>query len=1155
MYPTPQSFEAEAPTLLILLAGSVLLYRSFREKYLPPWIAGWLLLTGAKFFVVLSAREAGMSAFWAVAAHISFAGAVGLLCISIFYYVYQPRLVRPALISVGIAALFGIIRALWPAHGVGLAVAFTVFSELVVLTAVLQLLLFARGRHIPGLWLLAIILPTLHLDTRGPHHFFTDHDLVVDLLLGLSMIMIVLDDSRMQVRRSEILERMNRLISEADAFASVVNAALEELVRITGARGAWFRILENGKLRLQAGIGVSQAFLENTRDLAAGNSTGMEILRSGEVGVVSVQETQPDLQPQLKGEGLNHLVVAPVVGKNSRLGVLVLGMRRPRNYTQNDRLFLKAVASQLGLAAENRRLLDQLVRSKNEWASTFNSIPDYILVHDLEYRILRVNQALLERLGRSYTNVVLNSCEAVLPQTGAGWKNCPYCSPAVSVDEHDPCFGGYSVVSSSAYSGQDSDGGMVHVIKDTTSIRTAEERYKTLFDHMQEGVFVSSPEGRILDCNEAFFRMFGFSSKEELLKVDAAQVLYVNAEDRRKFLEEMEQHGFVRNFEYMLRRADGKLISVVESSFATRDPATGKIERYQGVMLDVTEHKRTEDEIRRRNRELYVLNSIAVTFNQSFSLDEIVHLTILQLMELFSTDTAAVYLFDSVTNVMQKKLGYGYNPSDGVEGDSFVMPVDFVQMIRARHAEIVGHRDLPYLPDTVRKFVQPPGLQSGLWVVLWSEEKIIGLLGTNNRAAREFTASDESVMIAVGRQLATTVHKIQLYHETKRAYEDLRRTQEQLLQSEKMSAIGQLVSGVAHELNNPLTAIMGYTQLLESEKTEAPIQEFVQKLHKQAYRAQKIVQNLLSFARQQKPHRNYVDLRNVMEETIALRDYELKANKITVERDFQPALPSVMADPHQLEQVYLNIINNATDAMLEGSYGGVLRIRIYSENGQVVTIFHDSGPGMLDPKRVFDPFYTTKGVGKGTGLGLSICYGIVKEHGGEISAYNDPQSGAVLQVRLPIAVGQRPITESERIAIRRSESQLKGRVLVIDGSERLLDTEREVLTAAGLDVVTLAAGQSALQRLQQQTFDAVFLDSKVSGAESSEQILSWIQESQPTLVPKTVLVIGDISDPGIDVFAYAKKIVCLVKPYEVSDLLTLVRRILRPIKAAVQTAP
>jgi two-component system NtrC family sensor kinase len=642
--------------------------------------------------------------------------------------------------------------------------------------------------------------------------------------------------------------------------------------------------------------------------------------------------------------------------------------------------------------------------------------------------------------------------------------------------------------------------------------------------------------------------MLGYSSKEEILKLDVGQTLYVDLEDRKKFLKEIGRQGYVRNFEIVLRCKDGHKINVIESSFATRGPS-GKIERYQGVMLDVTEMKRAEDEIRRRNRELYVLNNIAVTFNQSFDLDEILQLIMLQVVELFSTDTAAVYLFDEETSTLSRKSSYGHRAAWEAESERITLPPDFISSIKANHAEIIDQSHLPRLPEVLRRAVELEELQSWLWVVLWRKEKILGVLATSSRVPREFTRSEEGVMVAVARQLATTIEKIQLYNETRKAYEDLRRTQEQLLQSEKMSAVGQLISGVAHELNNPLTAILGYTQLLESEKLDARVEEFILKLRKQAQRTQRIVQNLLSFARQHTPKRIHVDLRSVLEDTIALRDYDLKVNNIEVERNFEPVLPSVVADPHQLEQVYLNIINNAADAMLEGGRGGRLRINIYPENGHVVTSFHDSGPGIFDPKHVFDPFYTTKGVGKGTGLGLSICYGIVKEHGGEISAQNHPSGGALLQVRLPVAMGEKPVTESDRIVARR-ESRLEGAVLLVDDEEAVLDFEREVLAAAGLKVATAVSGAEAVQSLEQGEFDVVLLDSKIPGDLSSEDVFHWIEQNRTDLAPRTVLVLSNVSDPGVRVFVDATKILCLVKPFEVADLLAMTRRVLRRARAA-----
>src|SRR5207253_9839190 len=164
------------------------------------------------------------------------------------------------------------------------------------------------------------------------------------------------------------------------------------------------------------------------------------------------------------------------------------------------------------------------------------------------------------------------------------------------------------------------------------------------------------------------------------------------------------------------------------------------------------------------------------------------------------------------------------------------------------------------------------------------------------------------------------------------------------------------------------------------------------------------------------------------------RHYDLKVNNITLERDLEPDLPAVTGDPHQLEQVFLNIINNAVDAILETGQGGTLKVRVSDQNGQLRAEFRDSGPGIKDPKRIFDPFYTTKSVGKGTGLGLSICYGIVKEHGGDIVARNHPEGGAVLEVRLPICA-QGAVSELQDVPMPQRDLMIEGRVLLAEEEE------------------------------------------------------------------------------------------------------------------------
>jgi two-component system NtrC family sensor kinase len=704
----------------------------------------------------------------------------------------------------------------------------------------------------------------------------------------------------------------------------------------------------------------------------------------------------------------------------------------------------------------------------------------------------------------------------------------------------DPCFGGWSLVSTSSYSEGDLERkGTVHIVRDTTDRRTAEEKYRMLFEQIQEGVFISTPEGRLLECNDAFARMLGYSGADEIKSLDIAGQLYADRDKRREFMEEIEEKSFVRAYEVELRRKDGSPLIALETSVATRDE-DGRIVRYQGFLLDITEKKRAENEIRRRNRELFALNAIATATSQSLELTEVLEVTLRHAVELFNADTGAVYLVDPDTRIFHRAVGFGHRSELGRNRSELRFPDDFWELIQRSETQVITHLHSQHLPQVVHDFVNAEDLKAWIWTVLWSKERVVGFMGISSRTAREYSITDEGLMVAIGRQLATTVEKVRLYEETRRAYDDLRLAQEQLLQSEKMSAIGQLISGVAHELNNPLTAIMGYSQLLEGEQLDPRVRDFVDKIHKQALRTHKIVQNLLSFARQRKPEKSAVDIRRVVEDTLALRDYDLKLNNIVVEREFQPDMPLVVVDAHQIEQVFLNIVNNAVDAMLEIAKQGSLQVRVYAHDDMVCAEFRDSGPGMKDPNRVFDPFYTTKGVGKGTGLGLSICYGIVKEHGGQVKASNHPDGGAIFQIYLPMGAEAADTSLKPRVATVHS---ISGRVLLVDDEDAVLDFEREVLSSAGADVVAVTSGQSAIDLLQTEDFDALVIDGKMPGMDGPE-LYHWIAQNHPGLERRVLLSVSDISDSELRKFIRDHGVRCIVKPFQVPDLLSMMRRIL-----------
>jgi two-component system, NtrC family, sensor kinase len=542
--------------------------------------------------------------------------------------------------------------------------------------------------------------------------------------------------------------------------------------------------------------------------------------------------------------------------------------------------------------------------------------------------------------------------------------------------------------------------------------------------------------------------------------------------------------------------------------------------------------------MRRRNRELNALNAMAVIATQSFDLDEILNLTLRQVISLFGAETGSVYLAAEPEGTYRRRAGWGPRSEARVRMSEVVFAEGLGDLVMRSRAEVVTQDFLPHLPPAVVEFVCADRLPYWIWVVLWSKDKPIGIMGIASKEDRHYTSNDENLLVAISRQLATTIEKVQLYEETCRAYEDLRRTQEQLLQSEKMSAVGQLISGVAHELNNPLTAILGYAQLLEGAGLDPRSADYVRKLFKQAQRTHRVVQNLLSFARQRKPQKQEVDLRKALEESLTLREYDLKVNNVSLEREIPEDVPSVLGDPHQLEQVFLNIINNALDAMVEGNGSGVLKVRVFKKDAYVCVEFDDSGPGIKDPSRIFDPFYTTKSVGKGTGLGLSICYGIVKEHGGEIVARNREEGGATIEVRL-VASEKQPVPEA--VSSSRRESVLRGRMLLVEDEEAVLEFERDVLLGAGADVVTSMSVDDMKQHMLSGPFDVIVMNGRMPGGWSAQEIYEWMVKECPGSEKKLLMTFSTVTDPQTRNFLQEQGVPMLAKPFEVADLISHVR--------------
>ncbi len=368
--------------------------------------------------------------------------------------------------------------------------------------------------------------------------------------------------------------------------------------------------------------------------------------------------------------------------------------------------------------------------------------------------------------------------------------------------------------------------------------------------------------------------------------------------------------------------------------------------------------------------------------------------------------------------------------------------------------------------------------------------------------------------------------------------------QQQLIQSEKLSAIGELISGIAHELNNPLTGVMGYSQLLQLRKDlDERAKENLYKINNLALRCQKIVQNLLSFARKQKPERTLSDINEILEMTVELRNYELRVNNIKIARDLNRDLPKTIADAHQLQQVFLNILTNAEQAMLESHGKGnlTIRTRVNEPKTRIIIEFSDDGPGIPEDhlNRIFDPFFTTKEVGKGTGLGLSLSYGMIKEHGGNIYARSRMGEGSSFTIELPIItrLDDELATGTDlKPEVMQFENVVRDkRILVVDDEKYILDFFVEVFRSLPLRVDTANDGRAAMEKMLATEYDLIITDFKMPQM-SGRELFTWIKEHRPKLAPGIIFVTGDTVSPETRSFFEDNQNRYLAKPFKIEEV-------------------
>jgi PAS domain S-box-containing protein len=770
----------------------------------------------------------------------------------------------------------------------------------------------------------------------------------------------------------------------------------------------------------------------------------------------------------------------------------------------------------------SEKQLDQLFeiisRSQQGYRDLIDSFDDILLAVSLDGQIRAVNRSFSDLVDTPFQQIIGKPlADFVQESSGEGSRLVERAMPrflerrqwagVIPVrlkNQSSPFF--FDCVAHAMMRG-DKIGGITVLARDVSALRKNEARFTELFESLQEGIYITMPDGTIVDVNPALVRMLGYDSKEELLKRQVPEV-FIDRAERKILKEQVESQPKIQGREITLVRKDGTSIVCLNTAAAVRDNS-GRVLRYQGALMDITERREME-------RRLHQQQEFARRLVDNFP----------DLILVLDTNSHYTFVSPRCTEV----LGYEVDEAHQMEFGGRTHTEDLPSLISLYKDVIAGRQNFASLEVRVRH-------KLGEW----------RRIRFNFSPLSDENGNIEGVVLS-GRDVT-----------------DLKRLEEQLIQAEKLAAMGQMLAGVAHELNNPLTAILGVTELLrEREGADDSTKRQLELAHRQARRAARIVQNLLEFSRPASPLKKPLDVNGLVERTLQLHEHSLRRNLIEVDFRAQPGLPGVIGDANQLIQVLLNLVTNAEQAIREVRDTGRIQIRLGRKESQLTVTVQDDGVGIRPEAlpRIFDPFYTTKRPGGGTGLGLSICMSIVREHGGNIEAESLPGGGSAFTIYLPcMPGGKRPeaLRAPSEPECASSESVpamaglLRGRaVLVLDDEESLRMLLQEGLSAHGLRVDGAATTEEALALLERSCYDFLLCDLHLSsggltvdGRDAASRILTAAGAQKPALIYMT----GDLVE-GSHETAGGGGPLCLQKPFRISDVLVVLRDVLSTAPAA-----
>jgi two-component system NtrC family sensor kinase len=767
------------------------------------------------------------------------------------------------------------------------------------------------------------------------------------------------------------------------------------------------------------------------------------------------------------------------------------------------------------------KVFGRVQRSQQGYRELIDTFEDLLFSISLDGQILAANRSCVDLLGRPFSELVGRSldefvdlpdgtgrasAESVLPKLleRRNWAGVLRVRLKASASVR------YFQCSMHVLVRNGQDCGVGVLARDVTQQKENEARFTELFETLQEGVYVSAADGRLTDVNPAMAVMLGYENREELRHRGLPDLFHEPAEweiEQR----ELKRSGTLQGREVTLRRRDGSVVRCLHNAAIIRD-TSGKISRLQGTIVDITARREIESRLHRQ---------------QEFAR---------RLIDCFPDLVVALDRDGRCTFVSPRcKELLGFEPQE---------------MIGRRLAERLDPRDRADFEDRFDA-IRSSGAGEGSVADL--------LLESRNGEMRLFRTTASPLFNQAGEVegMIASMHDVT----------DAKRIEQQLIQSERLAAMGQMIAGVAHELNNPLTAVLGVTEMLKDSLKDPAAQRHLDLAHGQARRAAQIVQGLLSFARPPHPRKTRLHLADVIERSLQFHERSLRASNITVDFTRRNDVPAVLGDPSQLTQVFLNLITNAEQAIREVRDHGTLRIRVALLGDNVVATFQDDGVGIrrdVLPK-IFDPFFTTKRPGRGTGLGLSICLAILREHNGQIEAQPLSDGGTVFTLSMPVAKGNElfmagPVVSQASAAP--TGSLVGSSVLVVDDEESIREMVRDGLATRGARVEVASSGEEALCLMESRSYDVVLCDlnlkamvpSAISGQElfvRATRLAAGVPQGRATRSdippdprPLFLFMTGDLAEQTAIQDSSGQRVRTLQKPFRISELVKVLTEVL-----------